>query len=407
MRGWASHLAVCAFLTFQSGGLGGDWHVATNGIATADGSRRSPWDLESALGGRQKVAAGDTIWLRGGVYKCPFENLGMGWPVRLAGHASAPVHLRAMPGEQVTIDGGLHVQPPCAHLWIWDLEILVSEPRPAEPVPPDPTYRNLNRPWGGLNVYGGEGCKFINLIIHDNSQGVSWWTGSTSSELHGCVLYDNGWAGTDRGHGHAIYTQNRDGVKMISDNILTGGWGYSLHAYGSRQAHVDNYRVEGNIAYDAGTFLIGGMQPSRGVRVLTNLFYGVPVQLGYASTTNVDCELRGNLFVNARLTVSRFHRVAEQDNWLLGSLERRPGGTRVFLRPNKYDPDRAHLAVLNWERAPSVAVDVSAFLRPGDRFRVLEPTNVFGSPLLTGIAHGDPLVLPTPTEFSVFVLRKR
>ena len=86
--------------------------------------------------------------------------------------------MRAWQGRQVTIDGGLDVQPPSTHLWIWDLEILVSEPRPPSPIAPDATYPNVNRPWGGLNVSSGKACKFINLVIHDNTQGVSWWVAS-------------------------------------------------------------------------------------------------------------------------------------------------------------------------------------------------------------------------------------
>jgi len=407
MTALAKHLALGIGLALANLSLGAEWHVATNGTPTAAGSRSSPWDIESALGGRQRIAPGDTLWLQRGTYKRPFENLGLGWPVRLVGRTNAPVHVRSWRGERVTIDGGLSVQSPATYVWIWDLEILVSEPRSADPLPPDPAYGNLNRPWGGLNVASGEGCKFINLIVHDNAQGVSWWAGSTASELHGCIIYDNGWTGTTRGHGHAIYTQNRRGVKAITDCILTGGFGYTLHAYGSSRAFVDHYRVEGNFAYAGGTFLIGGGQPSRGIRLLTNVFYGVALQLGYSAPTNVDCELRGNLFVNARLTINRFGRVVEEDNWLLGALEPRPRGSRVVLRQNRYDPDRAHLAIFNWERAAALAVDVSSFLRPGDRFRVLLPTDVFGEPVRTGIARGDPLELPTPTEFTVYVLVRR
>src|SRR5207253_3191665 len=118
----------------------------------------------------------------------------------------------------------------------------------------------------------------INLVIHDNSQGVSWWSESKDSELYGCILFDNGWAGTDRGHGHAVYTQNKDGTKTIADCIFTGGYGYSLHAYGSSRADVDNYLIVGNIAYNADTFLIGGGKPSHHIRVFENLLYGVPMR---------------------------------------------------------------------------------------------------------------------------------
>ena len=306
----------------------------------------------------------------------------------------------------MTIDGGLNVQPPSTHLEIWDLEITVSEPRPAQPVPPDPSYRNVNRPWGGLNVYAGTGCKFLNLVLHDNSQGVSWWVGSTDSELYGCLIYDNGWAGTDRGHGHAIYTQNRDGTKTITDCILTGGYGYTLHAYGSSRAFVDNYTVEGNIAYAAGTFLIGGGRPSRGIRVHENVLHGVAMQLGYSAPRNEDCQVRDNVIVDAGLSINQFERVLNQGNLVLDKGAPRPAGTRVILRPNKYDPRRAHLAVLNWDRRPAVEVDAGAFLKPGEAYRLHDPRDLFGPPVVSGTADGRLLRVPMAGEFAAFVLRK-
>ena len=304
------------------------------------------------------------------------------------------------------IDGGLNVQPPATDLWIWDLELVVSEPRPSSPVAPDPTYANVSRPWGGLNVSGGRNCKFINLIIHDNTQGVSWWRDSQDSEIYGCILYDNGWAGTDRGHGHAIYTQNDEGIKAICDCIFTGGYGYTLHAYGSSRADVNNYLVEGNIAYNAHTFLLGGGRPSHGIRVLTNYFYGAPVQLGYDAPTNEDCEVRCNLLVDSGLSINRFHRVVKEDNLILAGNEAPPGGAKVVLRLNKYNPRRANLSVFNWERRATVAVDVPSLLKPGDKFRLLNPLDFFGQPVLTGRAVGPLLNVPMDGEFACFVVMK-
>ena len=194
------------------------------------------------MDGRQKIAPGDTLWLLGGTYKHPNRQRGnLGYNVRLAGRADQPIHVRAARGQRVTIDGGLAVQPPSAYLWIWDLELLVSEnltqSRRFEESGSHPT--SYDRPHGGLNIYAGTGCKYINLVIHDNAQGVSFWSGATDSELHGCIIYDNGWDAPDRGHGHAIYTQNEKGVKTISDCIMTGGYGYTMHAYGSSRAFVD------------------------------------------------------------------------------------------------------------------------------------------------------------------------
>lgn len=382
-----------------------EWFVATNGTRAGSGTLASPWDITSALGGQHRIAPGDTVWLRGGAYKYPPKVDSHGFEVRLAGRRQAPVQVRPYARERVTIDGGLNLQEPATDLWIRDLEILVSEPRPDKPVPPDPTYANVNRPAGGLNVYSGARCKFINLILHDNAQGVSWWKGSTDSEVYGCIIYDNGWAGTDRGHGHAIYTQNQEGTKTIADCIMTGGFGFTMHAYGSERAWVDHYLVEGNICYDGGPFLIGGGKPSRDIRVFTNFLYQISMQLGYSAPTNDDCVVRGNVIVNGRLSIDKFRQVVNEDNLVLAAKDHpRPPGARVVLRPNRYDPRRANLAIFNWESQSAVAVDVAAVLKPGERYRLLNPRDFFGPPVLSGTYTGGALKVPVAGEFAAFVL---
>ncbi len=307
---------------------------------------------------------------------------------------------------RASINGGLNLVPPTTFVEIRDLEITVSEPRPTAPVPPDPSYRNVNRPWGGLNVHTGTGCKFINLVIHDNSQGVSWWTSSKDSELYGCLIDDNGWAGTDHGHGHTIDTQNADGTRTIADGILTDGFGYSLHAYRSSRADVNNDLVAGNIAYDANTFLIGGGKPSHRIRVHDNILYGVPMQLGYSAPRNVHCEVRNNLIVNAALKINRFEHVNREGNLVLADGEPRPEELRVILRPNRYDRRRAHLAVLNGEKRPEVEVAAGESLKAGESYRLLDPRDVFGEPVQTGTADGRPVPVPMAVEFAAFVVLK-
>jgi hypothetical protein len=383
-----------------------EWYVAPQGRADRPGTAEAPWDIASALGGRREIGPGDTIWIGPGIYHATSRVGGLGYEVRLAGREGHPVRIRGVPGARATVDGGLNILPPSTYLEIRDLEITVSEPRPAEPVPPDPTYRNVNRPWGGLNVSSGTGCRFINLVIHDNSQGVSWWTPSKDSELYGCIIYDNGWAGTDRGHGHAVYTQNADGTKTIADCIMAGGHGYSLHAYGSSRADVDNYLVTGNIAYAANTFLIGGGKPSHNIRARDNVLHGVTLELGYTAPRNVDCEVLDNVIVNAGLRINKFERVTAERNLVLARGEARPKGVHAILRPNRYDPRRAHLAVLNWERRTEVEVDTGQFLQASESYRLLDPRNVFGEPVRAGKADGRPIRVPVAGEFAAFLLVK-
>jgi hypothetical protein len=291
-------------------------------------------------------------------------------------------------------------------MWIWDIEILVSEPNPTQPVSPGSHPEDFKRPWGGLHMHGGTGCKYINLVIHDARQGVSFWSGAKDSELHGCIIYDNGWIGTDRGHGHAIYTQNNEGIKTIADCIMTGGYGYSLHAYGSARADVSNYLAEGNICYDAGTFLIGGGKPSHGVRVFKNSLYGVNMRLGYSAPYNEDCEVRDNLIVNGGLNINKFRQVVNEGNLVVGLQDSRPESPTVILRPNKYDPARANLAIFNWNRQKSVSVNVSDFLKVGEKYRLMNPRDFFGSPVQNGTCTSEQILVPVEGEFAAFVLLK-
>jgi hypothetical protein len=408
-----ARLLSSAFLIFCLAATAGaaEWHVAPDGRRDAAGTKDAPWDLESALAGVHKIAPGDTLWLAAGTYKHPDRKLGApGYVVKLAGTKERPVVVRAAPDARVTIDGGLSVQPPSTWLWIRDLEILVSEnfTIPREVKDPGSHPESYGRPWGGLTVNAGEGCKFINLVIHDNAQGISWWKGSTDSEVHGCLIYDNGWKAPDRGHGHAIYTQNKDGVKAISDCIMTGGFSYTMHAYGSSRAYVDNYLIEGNIAYNAGPFLIGGGRPSQGIRATKNMLHGVSMQVGYTAKENEDCEIRDNVIVNGGLSINKFKQVVNEGNLVLAKNAPRPAGqdVRVELRPNRYDPQRANVAVFNWAKKPAVELRFGKFLKPADNYRLMSPRDFYGEPVAAGTFDGKPVAVPVEGEFAAFVLLK-
>ncbi|MBN2477137.1 MAG: hypothetical protein JXB62_21190 [Pirellulales bacterium] len=389
-----------------------EWHVATDGKPDGQGTLEAPWDLASALAGKPQITAGDTVWIGEGTYKHPDRRLDSpGYVVKLVGKEDHPIRVRGEPGGRVTIDGGLSVQPPSTWLRIRDLEILVSEnaTMPRRVDEPGSHPQGYGRPWGGLHIHAGEGCKYIHLIIHDNAQGVSWWRGSTDSELYGCILYDNGWDAPDRGHGHAVYTQNESGIKTIADCMMTGGCGYTIHAYGSSQAYVDNYLVEGNICYDGGRFLIGGGRPSRHIRVLGNLVYNLDVQLGYSAPYNEDCEARGNVVFRGGLQINNYRRVIEEGNTVIGKHDPPPehADARVEIRPSRYDPNRAHVAVFNWTRQPTVELPTSPFLNSGDQYTVLRPREFFGEPVAAGTFEGEIIRVPVDAEFAAFVLLRK
>lgn len=379
------------------------YYVAPDGKKESAGTKEEPWDFASAISGEKKVEPGSVIWVRGGRYKGnPEVNKGK-FVMTLAGKEGAPIHLRAYPGERATIlDTTLWVMQGTDYVWIWDLELAGSAPVEKRETKQTGSHPSDLPGGDGLNVYAGKGCKFVNLVIHDNvGNGMGWWVGSTGSEVHGCVIYANGWRAPDRGHGHCIYTQNKEGTKIVSSCIFTVPYDgqYTLHAYGSSRAFISNYVVEDNIAFGRGTFLIGGGSPSRNIKVSRNYLHGIGMRIGYGAQ-NEDCELRGNVIAKGQISIQKYQKVVDEEN------ARDFKETKAVVIPNKYDPRRAHVAVYNGAKAAEVEVPVGTFLKPGDAFRLMNPFDLFGKPLVEGKCEGETLKAPISGDFAPFVLLK-
>ncbi len=286
---------------------GEEFYVSLEGSARGDGSAAAPWDLQTALRHPAAVKAGDTLWLQGGTYRGRYE-------CALAGTPDQPITVRAAAGARVKIDcvdvGG-ETQVPnfevlgAAHDLVFQgFEITSSDPKRATKIQ-GPWPEDIRR--GGVNCRGTR-IKFINLIVHDTSQGFSWWAEGEGGEVYGCLIYYNGWQGPERGHGHAIYTQNKTGTKRIADNIIFGQFSHGIHAYGSGKAFLNGYDIEGNACFNNGALardgarapdvLVGGGCPAERIRVVDNVLYrdgvGTALRLGYGAT-NKDVVVRGNL----------------------------------------------------------------------------------------------------------------
>ncbi len=388
-----------------------DWFVATNGSPEALGTQNAPWDLQTALDGPAAVKPGDTIWLLPGTYRHPDRtHIGKGFLIKLSGAPGAPVTIRNHNGQRATIDGGLQTDPTAIpkHLRVWGLEVVVSENFGSNRKTDRPgSHPDRGRPNGGIRITAGYDLKFINNIVHSNSQAFGFWkTVGGDSELYGNIAYDNGWLGPDRHHGHGLYTQNGSGdYKFVRDNLFLENWGNCLQAYGSSKATIEKYRIEGNTfwglnAKDNHNVSFGGSPASknREAQFANNLHYRASLILGFGNPAH-DVTVTDSTFIrcaSATYPGSTRIEIAESVRiWRREHPNHPAPDDIVHLRPNRYEPDRAYLSVIQPAReADKIKADLSGFLRPGDAFRLLHARDFFGKPALTGEFDGSLVEIP-------------
>jgi hypothetical protein len=393
-----------------------EYYVSADGKAGNTGAKDSPWDIVSVVGGKQKVTPGSVVWLREGRYIYPVRSTakgGNGFTVSLSGVPDKPVHLRAYPGEHAIIDGGFQMS--ASNLWVWDLDFNIADDwRPKAPSPQG-QETPFDVPTGVLNIVGSANIKIVNCISHHNTMGVGFWKFVKDSEMHGCTVYDNGFLGTDRPHGPALYTQNETGTpRLITDNMMAGNFSLPIQAYGSKiDQNVNDFTIEGNICFAprkeavGRTYALCGGTNSKNMVVRGNLLYGYALRMGDKAGQVSE----GNTLIRADIGGP-----TPEKNTVV--KEPVPATKPVFLlRPNKYDPRRANLVVSNWARAANVDADVSAFLTKGDTYRILNPLDFHGKPLAEGTFDGRPVSIPVPAtawalsvgdprELGVFIIMK-
>ena len=225
------------------GSSGRQLFVAPDGRPSNDGSEHAPLDVETVFNNPALVQPGDTIWLRGGIYKVAVTS-------RLTGEPDAPIVVRQYPGERAIFDAASRTHPPLvvrgSDTWYWGFEITDSYP--TRQVSNGSYTPGVRAP--SVHVYGPR-TKLINMIVHDGEQGVASWSQAVDSELYGNLIYNVGFETGTQGQGHSIYVQNEDGVKRIVDNILFNSHSFGVHAY-TEAGRIDNIYLEGNTAFNHG-----------------------------------------------------------------------------------------------------------------------------------------------------------
>jgi hypothetical protein len=399
------------------------YYASPSGSSSGDGSMRKPWSLSTALaGGNGTVQPGDTVWLLGGTYKGSFRS-------SLTGTAAKPVVVRQYPGARAIIDANGTAYG--VSTWyvggqysvFWGFELTNSNPA-----------RVLSGTERRTNVIANYAShtKYINLVIHDG--GVAFYNESPyyDVEIGGCVIYNEGYQRTDRGHGHAIYLRSNTGPVTARDNIMFNQFGFGVHVFTNPgEGQLNNVRIEGNISFNNGTLsnnsissniLFGGDAYSTGGVVKANYTYdspGVPAKnviVGWGSTKNGTVQVLDNYFAGGGtvLDVGYWSSLTASNNLLMGTdtlvnlnnasmsvskfagqtQASVPTTTKIVVRENPYETGRANVVVYNWGHESSVSVDLSAIVPSGKTYEIRNVQDLFGAPVVRGTYTGGAVTLP-------------
>jgi hypothetical protein len=103
----------------------------------------------------------------------------------------------------------------------------------------------------GVVVNPSTGIKLINMVIHDNREGIFAGEGAIDTEIYGCVIFNNGFVDWRRGHGLGIYMLNRTGRKKIRNVISFNGFVDGMKAYSESQ-YAQDFLFEHVISFNNG-----------------------------------------------------------------------------------------------------------------------------------------------------------
>jgi len=443
------------------------YFVAPWGVPAGDGTWEHPLDLPTALSSKSPAKPGDILALRSGTYKGAFVSV-------LSGTANNPITIREVPEARVTIDGSLTVQG--AWATYWGLEVMNSsgERTKGRPVGvdifgPHTKFINLivHDAGGGMGLWTpAVDAEVYGCLIYDNG-----WQGPDPDRGHGHGIYTQNQTGTKRivdnilfnGYGWGIhaYTEGgslngfhiegntvfnsgsdtRQGYRY--DNILVGGLrpaerieliaNYTYHTLGKGGRNRLGYSAPNKDVLVRDNYFAGGspvlsVSGWQKVTMAGNTFFGLQNLLSLTRPAGVetsDYQIDNNTYLggdastpfNLQNQSVDFPQWQEAGNFdhngrLVATPNKRTVGTKVFVRPNRYEPGRANVTVYNWDLKPNIEVDLQEVLTEGASYEVRNVLDYYGDPVAMGTYSGAPVKLPmtgtsTGPEFNAFVVLSR
>ena len=218
------------------------------------------------------------------------------------------------------------------------------------------------------NIWANNGAASTLTAIR---MGLHLWTNKGNPPVTGLVVESNvGWVNPPFGTATVqIAGFSPIAIDRFNDNYLVG-----VTSFGEK---TEVREAVGNVFYGKG----GGVARPRA---------RFPVVESGAKPAEQCRKYRR--FVEAHPN-NEYRRYSEACPGIPAGVERHgpPRKNRIVVRPNRFEPLRAHVAIINWEKAPSVALDLSAVLERSQPYVIINAENYFGPPVASGVFDGSPV----------------
>ncbi|MFB0525402.1 MAG: RCC1 domain-containing protein [Phycisphaerae bacterium] len=450
-----------------------EWYVSANGSPCGDGSQENPWDLTTALWSTL-VEPGHTVWIADGTYHGPFEK-----PAIPSGTENAPIIYRAMPGHRVTLTANrtdqIVLKNYGSYVWFWGFEVTIDGAvelglwgnAVKQETGTESKYINMivhdcpNR--SGFFI-AGIGAELYGCLSYRNGQ---WANG-----------YSHGFYCQNSPDNAGVSVEDLPWMNLL-DCLAFENYGWGIHSYaeGPSLANMlyEGVVAYGN---HVGNFISGGEQYDDNF-IVRNCWTYFPdgerlnAEFGYNSPLNGTLTIENNVFVGGSSTVwfdnwqhlmfqnntcytndgwlltmntpdTAFQYILDNNKYYLGSSRlayldgtsyhtldawqteisydqnstntvEAPTDLWVFIQPNKYEPDRAHLIVYNWPKTETVSINLAKLWKVKKaqqyQYRIVNVEDIWGQPVAEGKLDDTPVELritgPYAPEFACYLVTRR
>lgn len=435
---------------------GSQYYVTPAGTPKGDGSMSNPWDLQTALSQPPSVKPGDTIWLRNGTYgngSAVFTSSLSGSearPIVVRQYAGE----RATINGGLVVHGsyvwfwGFEIANLSVPSRITNKTGSFSNMLPFGVDVDAPGSKFINLAVHDTAQGFGFWAPALNAEIYGSLIYNNGWQATDRGHGHG--IYSQNQTGTKTIRDNIIfqgfdlgiqvygsekaYIQNYflDGNTIFNSGTLSRGGEHSYNLLFAGGHRPQNITVENTYTYHTpsdnnglsafdwpapgeealkltaiNNYWIGGSKAIqiynwKGLKFTKNTVYALSSQTLMVGQLQPDTYTWDDNTYYGSSIFELDDRNQTFDTWkLITGLDKhstytpgRPTGLWTFVRPNLYESGRANITIYNWALRPSVAVDVSNVLKPGDRYEVRNAQDFFGSPVASGSYRGGTIPIP-------------